>query len=275
LLRCPLRRFSSWSSHIFSRWKRCARIPRLFEPKVFGFRLRSIPQAGLGSFHLWIRVSSPRLEPHISTVYLSSLPASIFSAATVAFMSANSTLSFADILAAESVYGIPSTDVEIPVSAFGTAYSGGLLANIHRCFAELPRRIRRAPVLRFSVSEHSSGRAHQFLLAVSCLVSACWDRIFRSFTTRHCQRHTFGHHSRYLGRQTCSPVRRYSCRRLNRNTICWPPTMKSKQRLPPLAQFSSNSVQGPRRGSCAPPRPRRTCWRKTPPRGRRAPALSR
>jgi hypothetical protein len=51
--------------------------------------------------------------------------------------------------------------------------------------------------------------------------------------------------------------------------------MKSKQRLPPLAQFSSNSVQGPRRGSCAPPRPRRTCWRKTPPRGRRAPALSR
>jgi len=249
----------------FSRWKRCARIPRLFEPKVFGFRLRSIPQAGLGSFHLWIRVSSLCLEPHIPTVYLSSLPASIFSAATVAFMSANSTLSFADILAAESVYGIPSTDVEIPVSAFGTAYSGGLLANIHR----------RAPVPRFSVSEHSSGRAHQFLLAVSCLVSACWDRIFRSFTTRHCQRHTFGHHSRYLGRQTCSPVRRYSCRRLNRNTICWPPTMKSKQRLPPLAQFSSNSVQGPRRGSCAPPRPRRTCWRKTPPRGRRAPALSR
>jgi hypothetical protein len=37
-----------------------------------GFRLRSIPQAGLGSFHLWIRVSSPRLEPHIPTVYLSS-----------------------------------------------------------------------------------------------------------------------------------------------------------------------------------------------------------
>ncbi len=80
LLRCPLRRFSSWSSNIFPRWKRCARIPRMFEPKVFGFRLRSIPQAGLDSFHLWIRVSSPRLEPHIPTVYLSSLPASIFSA---------------------------------------------------------------------------------------------------------------------------------------------------------------------------------------------------
>jgi len=203
--------------------------------KVFGFRLRSIPQAGLGSFHLWIRVSSLCLEPHIPTVYLSSLPASIFSAATVAFMFANPTLSSADILAAESVYGMPSTDVDIPVSAFGTAYSGRLLANIHCCFAELPRRIRRAPVPRFSVSEHSSGRAHQFLLAVSCLVSACWDSAFRSFTSRHCQRQTFGHYSRYPGRQTCSPVRRYPCGRLNRNTICWPLTMKSKQRLPPLA----------------------------------------
>ncbi len=40
--------------------------------KFFGFRFRSIPQAGLGSFHLWIRVSSLCLEPHIPTVYLSS-----------------------------------------------------------------------------------------------------------------------------------------------------------------------------------------------------------
>jgi hypothetical protein len=50
---------------------------RLFSARIVtssssGFRLRSIPQAGLGSFHLWIRVSSPRLEPHIPTVYLSS-----------------------------------------------------------------------------------------------------------------------------------------------------------------------------------------------------------
>jgi hypothetical protein len=64
--------------------------------KFFGFRFRSIPQAGLGSFHLWIRVSSPRLEPHIPTDYLSSPPASIFQLLQLLPWQPNQFLSFAD-----------------------------------------------------------------------------------------------------------------------------------------------------------------------------------
>ena len=72
------------------------------------------------------------------------------------------------------------------VSVFGTAYSGRLLANTYCSFAELPRWIRRASVLQYSVSEHSSGRAWQFPLVDSCLVSVCWNSIFRSLAPHRC-----------------------------------------------------------------------------------------
>ena len=67
--RAALFRFPGWISHYFPRWKRCTHPMRILGAK-FSVSASEHSSGGLGSFHLWIRVSSLRLEPHIPIAYL-------------------------------------------------------------------------------------------------------------------------------------------------------------------------------------------------------------
>ena len=99
-----------------------------WDQKVFGFRLRSIPQAELGSFHLWIRVSSPCLGPHIPAVFSQILtvasPNFLVGFVAPQFFSTR----FRSIPQAE----LGSFHLWIPVSSpcVGTAYSDRLFSSL-------------------------------------------------------------------------------------------------------------------------------------------------